>query len=1364
MPTKYSETLCPQVIYVFRILDADHKDCLKIGMTKLSGTGYDPNNLPENCEALNERAKARIDSYTATAATRYELLHTECSLFLGKNGLGAFDDHKIHEILTRSGIQKKEFSYNSSAKEWFVTDLETVKKAIKAAKEGRSSLNSDEISKVSSPIIFRPEQEEAITKTVEKFNIPGSRMLWNCKMRFGKTLSALEVVKRMGFHKTLIVTHRPVVDAGWYDDFDKIFHDKPEYRYGSNERGETFENLNNDGGSFIYFASLQFLRQDGDTSTKELRDSILSLKWDMLIVDEAHEGTLTDLGKNVLRRLSKKKTCIINLSGTPFNIVSDYEPEEIFNWTYVDEQRAKEQWNELHPCDHNPYGGLPRMNMSIYDLNEVFDQYDSYEDGIQFNFREFFRTWKGNPKEDYRTMPEGVEIGDFVHKDDVSSFLDLLVKEDPTTNYPFSTPEYREIFRHTFWVLPGVAAAKALKELLREHPIFSKFNVVNVAGDSDDEEGRQKALKKVLDAIGTPENTRTITLSCANGRLTTGVTIKPWTGVLMLYGATKTKAQGYMQTIFRVQTPAVIGGKRKEECYVFDFAPDRVVTAIDETIRANRYAKMGRVGTQKNIITDEEREDFKAFMHYCSVIAYDGSTMREYDVTRLLEHLKRVQIERVVRNGFEDDALYNNDLLMNLDNKAMKELEGIKGIIGSSSPQPKMGDFIVNDHGMDLAEEDSKHKTKGKTTPEEKLERKERARKRKQKRDAISILRGISIRIPMLIYGAEVKDSNTDITLENFTSFIDKESWAEFMPSGISMQKFYSLRKYYDPDVFVACGKRIRAKAAAADKLPPLQRIHKIEDILSTFKNPDKETVITPWRVVNMHLSETIGGYDFYDEEHQMQLEEPRYVDRGKVTYCAIEKEDPKILEINSKSGRYPLYMAFSLYKEKAKQWLDAGLISDIKNASLDEQLAIWDDVVKNNIFVLCKTPMAARITRRTLVGYRDVPVMVKHIPNLLEQLNNNLEELVSKIKRGKAFWHTPNKEIMIHFDAIVSNPPYHESQATDKTLDNSAIAGALYPAFIDLAEALADKVPPTYVSMITESRWMTKAGRGVSDEWVEKQLHSNDFIELHDYLNAEECFKGVQIKGGVSYFLYKPGYNSRCRYILHQNGKIMERVGPLDTTGEGIVIRDAYASDIIERVSAVEGAYYRDNSFMQLVGPSTWFCDCAKGIMDTNWEGYVKEKDEAHNIKYYLNRTLEECGFGWISVNDMPKGTESIPLHKVYIPKAGGTGIDKQVLGTPFYGEPNSVCSRTYLCIGYNSSHPLTEEECINIVSYIKTRFFRFMVSIKKKTQDAFAQVYQFVPMQDFTEEWTDEKLYRKYDLSEEEIAYIEDLIKPMS
>lgn len=1359
MATKYTDTLLPQVIYVFRICDEDHKGCLKIGMSKLTGD-VDITNLPPNCDVLNKIAKDRIDDYTATAATHYELLHTECSLFFNKKGIGAFDDHQVHEILLRTGIHKKEFSYNNKAREWFITDLQTVKNAIEAAKQGRKSLSASEVSFDKSPIEFRPEQRLAIDKSVKKFQVPGTRMLWNCKMRFGKTLSALQVVKEMQFHRTLIVTHRPVVDEGWFEDYDKIFYDLTEYHYSSKNRGEDLEELVNLDKSFIYFASMQDLRGSSEVGGNfDKNESVLNTNWDLLIIDEAHEGTQTELGQKVLKKLKKKKTCVINLSGTPFNIVTDFNEDEIVNWTYVDEQKAKENWAKEHPCDYNPYGGLPHMNMAIYDLNEVFDNYEAESGDVQFNFREFFRVWTGEPAKDHRRMPKDAEVGKFIHEDDVKKFLDLLVKPGTDSNYPFSTKEYRDIFRHTFWIVPGVAAAKALSALLKEHDVFSMFEIVNVAGDGDedDEKANEEALQKVKSAItDKPEETYTITLSC--GKLTTGVSVKAWTGVFMLYGAKKTKAQTYMQTIFRVQTPATIGGKRKEECYVFDFAPDRIITAIDETIRVAAYAQ-GKPGTQKAVITDEEREDFEEYLHYCSVIAYDGSQMREYNVNELLEHLKRVQIDRVVRNGFEDDALYNNDFLMNLDESAIKELENLKGIIGTSKAQGKMGDFVVNDQGLD--DEPAKPtKSKKELSEEEKARKKELAAKKKKKKDAISILRGISIRLPLLIYGADVKDEAEGVTLDNFTSFVDKKSWEEFMPQGVTMQKFLALRKYYDPDIFRACGKKIRRKALDADSLPVLQRIHRITDIFRTFKNPDKETVLTPWRVVNMHLSDTVGGFDFYDEDHLLQIDEPRYVDRGRVTYRIFEQDNPRILEINSKSGLYPLYMAFSIYQYRLKQWGGLGLIEDVEKPTTEEQLAVWDDVVGHNIFVLCKTPMAERITKRTLLGFRESSCNIRHIDNLIEEIQNNQVELVKKIKQGKSFWRVKNESNMVKFDAVVGNPPYQVMQSKNSEAKNNAMAGAVYHNFIDLAQNL----DASYISLITPSRWMTDNARGIPANWVTDLLKKNKISLLHDFLDASVCFDNVEIKGGVSYFLMTPTEGIECEHHCYKSGgEHIQVKHKLDNFNLGIVIRDLKAYNIIRSILAKEPNLLEDG-FKKYVSSSKFFTDCAKGILTSNWKAYSKKRTEEKCIKYYLNKNLEAKGFAWISESDIPRNKECAKINKIFIPQVGGSGNDAQILGKPFIGGENSVCSETYICIGYDTvNHNFSEEVCMNIISYIKTRFFRFMVSLLKRTHHAERQVYTLVPDQNFSHPWTDEMLYEKYGLTEDEINYVESMINPM-
>ena len=333
----FESSLKSKLIYVFAINDERHSDCLKIGEATIDED--DGSNLFNNTEALKEAAHKRIRQYTKTAGIAYQLLHTEISIFVRSGMIMAFNDKQVHKVLERSGIKKKEFAGVKGADEWYCCDLETVKKAIAAVKKGETSLHPSEITQGQSPIIFRPEQQDAIDKTRKRFK-RGNQMLWNAKMRFGKTLSALQVVKEEEFRRTLILTHRPVVDKGWFEDFGKIFYDRKDYYYGSKGNGELFgklEQLANKGNKYVYFASMQDLRGSEQVGGKfDKNNELFSAAWDFVIVDEAHEGTKTELGQNVLKELIKEDTKVLQLSGTPFNLFDDYSlPSISIHTTWV---------------------------------------------------------------------------------------------------------------------------------------------------------------------------------------------------------------------------------------------------------------------------------------------------------------------------------------------------------------------------------------------------------------------------------------------------------------------------------------------------------------------------------------------------------------------------------------------------------------------------------------------------------------------------------------------------------------------------------------------------------------------------------------------------------------------------------------------------------------------------------------------------------------------------------------------------------------------------------------------------------------------------------------------------------------------
>ncbi len=1340
----FKQAFEPKLIYVYRINDSAHEGVLKIGEASCPDAGLQYFALQPNCKILNDAAKERIRHQTQTAGVSFELLYTEITAYQDKKDLKVFQDHEIHNILKRSGIKQKFFETDKDghkANEWFYTDLETVKKSIAAAKEGRTSLNASEITKDQSPVIFRPEQQDAIDKTIKQFTKKSSsgQMLWNAKMRFGKTLTALQVIKEMNFNRTLILTHRPVVDKGWFEDYQKIFYDRNDFEYCSKKNGgslseeksfyEKLKSASKNGMKdfhFIYFASIQDMRGSEIVGGKfDKNEEIFNINWDFIIIDEAHEGTQTELGKNVISLCRKKGTKVLHLSGTPFNLMEDFKEEEIYTWDYVMEQKAKADWELLHQGDPNPYACLPRLNIFTYNLGKLYSDYADAD--IAFNFREFFRV---------------DEDGTFVHEKNVNQFLNLLTKEDKDSNYPFSTKEYRENFRHSLWMIPGVKEARALSRLLQQHPVFSQFEIVNVAGDGDEEVDSSDALKAVEKAMGPhPEETYTITLSC--GRLTTGVSVKPWTACFMLSGTYSTAASTYMQTIFRVQTPAIIGGKQKEECFVFDFAPDRTLKVIAETAKISHKA-----GTT----TQNDREILGDFLNFCPIIGFEGSKMIEYDTPKMLEQLKKVYVERVVKNGFEDGYLYSNDLLK-LDEVELKAFDDLKKIIGTTKAMAKTGDIDINSLGFTEEEfeqlnNQKKQKEKRELTPEEEALKAKMAEARKNRDAAVSILRGISIRMPLLIYGAELNknidgsDNEAELTIDNFTSLIDDISWKEFMPEGVTKEKFNLFKKYYDPDVFHAAGKRIREMAKAADNLSIEERIERISTIFNSFRNPDKETVLTPWRVVNMHLTDCLGGWRFYDEKYENPVTQPLYVEQKNVTKN-VYKKNTKILEINSKSGLYALYEAYSVYKAREK--LELG-----PKPTREMQKDLWNKVLAENIFVLCKTPMAKSISHRTLAGFSGAKVNAHYFEDLVNQLKNKSEQFTKKVTSPN-FWNRQGSENMT-FDAIVGNPPYQESMQA--TSDNP-----IYPYFYDVAFKLSK-----IVSLISPARFLFNAGK-TPKEWNQKMLN-DEYLKVILYeQDSSKIFPRTDIKGGIAILLRNE--NIKC-------GKIGFFTNYPELYGILNKVKNSKFETFSQLVYAPES--YKLSSKLHTENPK------AKEKLS---EGH--DNDVTTNIFAKLNELFTDKkpndGKDYIQIlgldgtkraykfvrKDYILPPENFANYKVFVPKSNGSGAIGEVLSTPLIGQPLIGHTQTFISIGNFK----TEEEANACLKYVKTKFARTLLGTLKITQDNKKSTWANVPLQNFTAQsdidWSatipqiDLQLYAKYSLSPEEIAFIEKMIKPM-
>ncbi len=1335
--TAFKSAFDYKVIYAFTVDDDKHRGLIKIGDATLhSDEGTDK--LPPNCRALNQAALSRIKEYTNTVGVTPKLLHTELAVKTvkdkdGSMTLKAFRDHDVHRVLENSGIKKAKID-DTTGREWYRIDTETAIEAIAAVKKNYANLSNSTVTEFI-PIIFRPEQKEAIERTVKQFK-KGDRMLWNAKMRFGKTLSALEVIRQCGYKKSIILTHRPVVNDGWYEDFTKIFHGTG-YRYGSKSNGYSVEDLLKTNDSFIYFASIQDLRGSEAVGGKFGKNKdIFDTVWDCVIVDEAHEGTKTALGDDTIKAIVKEdlhKTKLLALSGTPFNIMDEYDDDSIYTWDYIMEQENKSEWDKLHFGDSNPYDELPELRIYTYDLGDLLHNgnYITYEDKA-FNFHEFFRTWTGDFRADYAQMPETANIGDFVHEQDIWSFLNLMTKSDDKSAYPFSREEYRELFRHSLWMVPGVREAKALKALMSKHPAFGngQFDIVNVAG-SDDEESAD-ALNSVRSAIAKAEkvDSYTITLSC--GKLTTGVTVKEWTAVFMLSGSFSTSAANYLQTIFRVQSPCNKNGKIKETAYVFDFAPDRTLKMVSEAVSVSR--KAGKTN-------DGDRKILGKFLNYCPVISIAGSQMKEYKADKLLQQLKKAYADKVVRNGFDDTNLYNDELfkLQDLD---LKKFEDLKKIIGKSKAAEKTKDIDVNKQGLtdeeyEEQEKLDKKKKKKELTEEEKARLEELKKKKANRNNAISILRGISIRMPLLIYGADIP-YDEEITLDRFVEQVDDSSWEEFMPTGVTKAVFADFRKYYDEDVFIAAGRRIRNIAREADTLNPTDRVKKIAGLFAYFKNPDKETVLTPWRVVNMHMSDCLGGYDFFDEDHREALDEPRFVDKGQVTADTFANPEAQILEINSKTGLYPLYVAYSLYRARRKT-----LTVDYE-ITLETERDIWKATVEQNVFVICKTPMAKQITRRTLVGFDNIKINAHYFDDLVNHMQNKPQQFIERVLKSN-YWKKGGDQ-KVKFDAIVGNPPYQST--TTGGIGNGKAATQAKPIF-QLFVQQAKRMEPNYVSMIIPARWYN-GGMGLND-FRREMLNDRRIQYLADFYNAKDCFPTVEIAGGLCYFLWSEKWNADCTVVNKLADGENELLRALDAYGD-LFIRSNQSISIIEKVRAKSDSFWSDKV----------------SALDTFG---IPSKEKGHE-KYHEGdlQLLHSVGFNgqgvsYISPDIVTKNKDLIDKFKIkisiMIPQGGETGVQPEngyrSISGPQILPPGMVDTFSYLNVGFFD----TEQEAKNFLGFLIGKFARYMMRTTFSSVHLSKNNFIFVPAMDFKNRWTDQDLYRYFELTDEEVILIESTMR---
>ncbi|MDR0950845.1 MAG: Eco57I restriction-modification methylase domain-containing protein [Candidatus Ancillula sp.] len=628
---KTTKVIYPQ-IYAFTEPEvANNNGWIKIGYTE------------------QKNVDARIKQITHTAGVTPSKLWSEPAKYSHEDKW--FKDYQFHDYLTRfKSIDRR------IGTEWFYFDG-TPEKALEDFNDFRGGHFSQE--KEQAEYTLRAEQEKAVNDTLDYANSHESgEYLWNAKPRFGKTLTTYDFARKFGADKVLVVTNRPAIANSWFDDFEKFIAWQTDYAFVStsdslNERPVlTREDFNKqlsalDGKKkMIAFISLQDLKGAipfGGTFNK--LTWVKDLQWDLLVIDEAHEGVDTFKADIAFDKIKTKFT--LNLSGTPFKQVASgkFSKDQIFNWTYQDEQNAKENWND-ELDEHNPYEKLPRLNLFSYQMSQMIT--DEVNQGAEINGENIDYAF------DLNEFFETTDSGKFVHELDVKKWLDTLTQNE---KYPFSTKELRTELKHTFWLLNRVASAKALEKLLKNHPVFENYEIILAAGDGktdDDQIINEKSLDRVRKAI--KEHDRTITLSV--GQLTTGITIPEWTAVMMLSNIKSPSL--YMQAAFRSQNPYEfeLDGQmhQKENAYVFDFAPERTLTIYDEF--ANNLASDTANGGGT---TEHRKDNIEELLNFFPVIAEDeAGQMVELDVNQVLTIPKTVKAKEVVKRGFMSNLLFQN--------------------------------------------------------------------------------------------------------------------------------------------------------------------------------------------------------------------------------------------------------------------------------------------------------------------------------------------------------------------------------------------------------------------------------------------------------------------------------------------------------------------------------------------------------------------------------------------------------------------------------------------------------------------------------------------------------------------------------
>ena len=735
------------MIYAYEDSNPDYKGLLKIGYTAIN---------------VKQRISQQYPTKRPDGKVPYRIIFEESAMH--SDG-GTFSDHDVHRALAKRG-------FPSVGGEWFQCSVKDIRAAYIAVRDGVANVENR-----TRDFKMRPEQEEAVDKTIEYFKSAAkerpdrtAKFLWNAKMRFGKTFASYQLARRMGLKKVLILTFKPAVQSAWEEDL--LTHvDFEGWQFISRDSGLTYDEADL-SRPIVCFGSFQdYLGTNDSGGIKAKNEWVHTTNWDLVIFDEYHFGAWRENARKLFEQededaydsldIEKYKEQeadnaynetflpittprYLYLSGTPFRAINSGEfiEDQIYNWTYSDEQRAKENWG-LTPG--NPYLSLPRMVLMTYKIPDSIRQIAVQGEFDEFDLNVFFSA-KGRGEDAKFDYEEYVQKWlDLIRGAYLGTTTDDLKLGAKRPEMPYSNNRLLSILTHTLWFLPNVASCFALRNLLKKgNNNFFHDYTVNICAGSGAGIGVD-ALKPVQRSMGDPLKNKTITLSC--GKLTTGVTIKPWTGIFMLRNLSSPET--YFQAAFRVQSPWEIDtgeGTReimKRECYVFDFALDRALKQISD------------YSCRLNVNEGNPEKKVEEFIHFLPVIAYDGSTMKQISASDILDIAMAGTSATLLARRWESALLVNVDnetltrLMTNED--AMRALMSIEGFRSLNNDI----ETIIN-----LTDKVRKAKAKGeKLTPKEKTELSEEEKEYKSKRKLIQEkLIKFATRVPVFMYLTDFRE------------------------------------------------------------------------------------------------------------------------------------------------------------------------------------------------------------------------------------------------------------------------------------------------------------------------------------------------------------------------------------------------------------------------------------------------------------------------------------------------------------------------------------------------------------------------------------------------------------------------------